>query len=88
MSTRNASKQDEKYLKEFFKGQIFHASVQSKSKGVPIGIVHHNKFKAEKVTVQAEGRYVIIKGVFDSNRTIIVNIYAPNNWCECHNVVS
>ena len=44
-------------------------------------ILFHPKlnFKNEKQTVDKNGRYIILDRMFADNRTLLVNIYAPND---------
>ena len=57
--------------------KIFHANGNQKKAGVAILISEKIPFKVNSVTRDKEGRYIMIKGSIQEDRTII-NIYAPN----------
>lgn len=69
--------EDKKILQNFFKGQKFQALATTKTKGVLIGISSNLEFKVEKMEMDKEGRYIILKGYLDSKVMALVNIYMP-----------
>lgn len=48
-------------IKISFKGQIFHASAKTKTKGVMIGIATYLDFKTVATEVDKEGRFIILR---------------------------
>ena len=57
--------------------KIFHAKGNEKKAGVAILISDKIDFKIKTITRDKEGHYIMIKGSFQEDITI-VNIYAPN----------
>lgn len=70
--------QEEKYLLKNFKGQMFHTSATTKTNVVLIGISSNLGFKVEKIELDQESRYIILKGYLDAKLMAFVNIYGPN----------
>lgn len=70
--------QEEKYLKNFFKGQLFHAPATIKTKVILIGISARLDFKVASVE-QDEDRFVVLLGCLEGDQILLVNIYAPND---------
>lgn len=50
------------WLKKMFKGDIFHAPSQTRSKGVMIGIAKDAPWETIRVQLDEKGRFVILKG--------------------------
>ena len=57
---------------------IFHASGKQKKAGVAILISDKMDLKIEKIAVDKEGQYILIKGSIHEEDITIVNIYAHN----------
>ena len=58
--------------------KICHANGNQKKAGVAILISDKIDLKIKTVTRDKEGHYIMIKGSFQEEDIIIVNIYAPN----------
>ena len=58
--------------------KVFHANVNKRKAGVAILISDKTDFKANIVTRDKEGHYIMIKGSIQQEDTSIVNIYALN----------
>lgn len=65
-----------KWLMQVFQGRIFHASSQSRSKRVMIGIAEDVPWVSKEIILNKVGRYVILKGTWDKRSQNIVGIYA------------
>lgn len=66
-------------LKKDWVGQVYHASFNSRSRGVAILI--HKSLPLTEVEIKTDkcGRYVLIKGLLYGEYTSFLNIYAPPN---------
>ena len=58
--------------------KIFHAHRNCKNAGVVIFISGKRDFKAQTVTRDKEGHYIMIKSSIQEEDIAIINIYAPN----------
>lgn len=63
-------------MKEVFQGSIYHAAASSRAKGVMVGI-------SRKTVIlwnleDRRGQYVILKGILNHIKVILVRVYAPN----------
>ena len=58
--------------------KIFHANGYQKKTGVTIFTSEKIDFKIKTITRDREGHYIMIKGLFQEEDMIIVNIYSPN----------
>lgn len=78
---------EERWLRQIFKGKIFHAFSQSRSRGVMVGEAADIPWGLTDKILDKEGRYVIIKGRLGPQEVTIVGIYAPHTqqtlfWIE------
>ena len=55
---------------------------ESNSKGVAILIQRNNNFTIEQTVADTDGRYLMLKGIFEGIKILLLNIYAPNSETE------
>lgn len=67
-----------RYLRENFKWSIYHASTIRRSKGVMIGNSRDLPWVLQKVVVDEEGRFVMLKGKLYHMDLCLVGVYAPH----------
>lgn len=71
-------KTEERYLAHLFRESIFHLASREWTKGVMIGISTVVPWVSDEVILDKEGHYVILKGKVNSQRLLLVGVYAPN----------
>uniref|UniRef100_A0A8C6WHA8 exodeoxyribonuclease III n=1 Tax=Neogobius melanostomus TaxID=47308 RepID=A0A8C6WHA8_9GOBI len=66
-------------LKQKWVGQVFSAPGNGASKGASILISKKLQFTSSDMTIDKDGRYVIISGLLEHKKVTLANIYAPNS---------
>lgn len=69
---------DHHRLKAQWVGQAFHSNFDNKSRGTAILIHKRIKFIPQKIITDTQGRFIILSGLFNDVKTVLVNLYAPN----------
>lgn len=69
---------EEKWLKQLFRGNIFYAPSQTRSKGVMLGIAENLPWELKVARINEAGRYVILKGIWAKREMMLMGVYAPH----------
>uniref|UniRef100_A0A665VIX2 Endonuclease/exonuclease/phosphatase domain-containing protein n=1 Tax=Echeneis naucrates TaxID=173247 RepID=A0A665VIX2_ECHNA len=72
------SKEESLKLTQRWVGQMFLSPGTSASKGVCILMFRKNLFTVLDVITDKEGRWAMVSGELESNKIVLVNLYAPN----------
>lgn len=65
-----------KWLKQVFNSTIYHASFQTRSKGVMVGIAENVPWETQEVVWDVAGRYVLLKGIWGKKELILGGVHA------------
>lgn len=70
--------QDQVLLRKAWVAQVYHSNFSSRARGA--AIINHKKviFTASKITLDNQGRFVIVSGNLFHTPVVLVCIYAPN----------
>ena len=69
---------DHSKLRKGWVGQLFHSTFQTKSRGTAILIHKSVPFISSSVSLDPNGRYVVVTGSIYNTKLILANVYAPN----------
>lgn len=69
---------EERYLREVYKGLIYHAPVTTRSKGVMLGISKRLPWELIEADIDSKGRFIILNGLLGRKGLIIVGVCAWN----------
>lgn len=72
-------KTEERYSKQLFGGHIYHATSESPTKGIVLGILSWIPWKPWDVQLDKNGRYIILRGGLNHLPITLIGIYAPND---------
>lgn len=72
-------KNEERYLRQIFKGHIYHATSGAHTKGIMIGTGKKVGWKPKDVWTDDSGHYLILCGWLNLQPIPLVGIFAPNN---------
>ena len=66
-------------LRRDWVGHAFHSSFNTKARAVAILIDKKLNFKLISIEKDSNGRLILVKGEWNSNRVTLVNLYGPNH---------
>lgn len=75
--THNAKRDNKPLLNDLVWGVLAEARSDAKARGVAILVIKKHDIKLKEIIANVDGRYLLVKSLFEGKLITLVNIYIP-----------